>query len=96
MGFRPIPQNEGGIVAFISNGAWIDGAGQEGMRRCFEDEFTSIYVLNLRGNARTSGEQRRKEGGGIFDAGSRTPIALLSSSRIRQRKGKRQLSIIMT
>ena len=61
-----IPQNEGGIVAFISNGAWIDGAGQDGMRRCFEDEFTSIYVLNLRGNQRTSGELSRKEGGKIF------------------------------
>ncbi len=71
-----IPKDEGGIIAFISNGAWLDGAGQDGMRRCLEEEFTSIYVLNLRGNARTSGEQRRKEGGGIFDAGSRTPIAI--------------------
>lgn len=41
-----IPQNEGGIVAFISNGAWIDGAGQDGMRRCFEDEFTSVHPIN--------------------------------------------------
>ena len=61
-----IPQNEGGIVAFISNGAWIDGAGQNGMRRCLEEEFTSIYVLNLRGNQRTSGELSRKEGGKIL------------------------------
>lgn len=51
-----IPQNEGGIVAFISNGAWLDGIGQDGMRRCIEEEFTSVYVLNLRGNQRTSGE----------------------------------------
>ena len=84
-----IPQNEGGIVAFISNGAWIDGAGQEGMRRCFEDEFTSIYVLNLRGNARTSGEQRRKEGGGIFDAGSRTPIAITFLVKNPAKKGQK-------
>lgn len=67
---------DGGIVAFISNGAWIDGNAQEGFRRCLEKEFTSIYVLNLRGNARTSGELRRKEGGGVFDAGSRTPITI--------------------
>lgn len=67
---------DGGIVAFISNGAWIDGNGQDGFRKCLEKEFTSIYVLNLRGNARTSGEQRRREGGGIFDAGSRTPISI--------------------
>ena len=67
---------DGGIVAFISNGAWIDGKAQDGMRKCLQDEFTSIYVLNLRGNQRTSGELSRKEGGKIFGSGSRTPIAI--------------------
>lgn len=67
---------DGGIVAFISNGAWIDGLAQEGMRKCLQDEFTSIYVFNLRGNQRTSGELSRKEGGKIFGSGSRTPIAI--------------------
>ena len=71
-----IPENDGGVVAFISNGAWLDGNAQDGMRRCFEEEFTSIYVLNLRGNQRTSGELSRKEGGKIFGSGSRTPIAI--------------------
>ena len=64
----------------------LDGNAQDGMRRCFEEEFTSIYVLNLRGNQRTSGELSRKEGGKIFGSGSRTPIAITSLSRIRQRK----------
>jgi predicted helicase len=41
-----------------------------------EKEFTSIYVFNLRGNQRTSGELSRKEGGKIFGSGSRTPIAI--------------------
>ena len=67
---------EGGIVAFISNGAWIDGNAQDGMRQCLQDEFTSIYVLNLRGNARTQGELRQKEAGNVFGSGSRTPIAI--------------------
>jgi len=67
---------EGGIVAFISNGAWIDGNAQDGMRKCLQDEFTSIYVFNLRGNARTSGEQRRKESGNVFGEGTRTPITI--------------------
>lgn len=71
-----IPQDEGGIVAFISNGAWLDGMGQDGMRYCFEQEYDSVYVLNLRGNQRTSGELSRKEGGKIFDSGSRTPISI--------------------
>lgn len=67
---------DGGIVAFISNGAWIDGNAQDGMRKCLQDEYTSIYVLNLRGNQRTSGELSRKEGGKIFGSGSRTPITI--------------------
>lgn len=72
-----ISRNEnGGIVAFISNGAWLDGNALDGMRYCFEHEFDSIYVLNLRGNQRTSGELSRKEGGKIFGSGSRTPIAI--------------------
>lgn len=84
-----IPQNDGGIVAFISNGAWLDGAGQDGMRRCFEEEFTSIYVLNLRGNQRTSGELSRKEGGKIFGSGSRTPIAITFLIKNPAKKGQK-------
>lgn len=66
----------GGIIAFVSNGAWIDGNAADGLRKCFEKEFTSVYVFNLRGNQRTSGELSRKEGGKIFGSGSRTPIAV--------------------
>ena len=84
-----IPKDEGGIVAFISNGAWIDGNAQDGMRRCFEDEFTSIYVLNLRGNQRTSGELSRKEGGKIFGSGSRTPIAITFLVKNPAKKGQK-------
>lgn len=67
---------DGGIVAFISNGAWIDGNATEGFRRSIVKEFSSIYVFNLRGNQRTSGELSRKEGGKIFGGGARTPIAI--------------------
>ncbi len=86
-----IPQNDGGIVAFISNGAWLDGAGQDGMRRCFEEEFTSIYVLNLRGNQRTSGELSRKEGGKIFGSGSRTPISITFLVKNPEKKGQKAI-----
>ena len=66
----------GGIVCFISNGAWLDGKSTDGLRKCLEKEFSSIYVFNLRGNQRTSGELSRKEGGKIFGSGSRAPIAI--------------------
>ena len=66
----------GGIICFVSNGAWLDGNSQDGFRKCLEREFSSIYVFNTRGNARTQGELRRKEAGNIFGGGSRTPIAI--------------------
>lgn len=66
----------GGVIGFVTNGAWLDANGLDGMRKCFEQEFSSIYVFNLRGNCRTSGELRRKEGDGVFGLGSRTPIAI--------------------
>lgn len=69
------PEN-GGVIGFVTNGNWLDGNAQNGMRKCLEREFSSIYVFNLRGNCRTSGEIRRKEGDGVFGLGSRTPIAI--------------------
>lgn len=69
------PKN-GGIIAFVSNGAWIDGNSTSGFRKCLEKDFSSIYIFNLRGNQRTSGELSRKEGGKIFGSGSRTPITI--------------------
>ena len=66
----------GGIICFVSNGAWIDGNSTDGFRLSLEKEFSSIYVFNLRGNQRTSGELSRKEGGKIFGSGSRTPISI--------------------
>jgi predicted helicase len=66
----------GGMIAFVSNGAWLDGNSTDGFRKCLEKDFTAIYVFNLRGNQRTSGELSRKEGGKIFGSGSRTPIAI--------------------
>lgn len=79
----------GGIIGFVTNGAWIDGGSTSGFRKVIEKEFTSIYVFNLRGNQRTSGELSRKEGGKIFGSGSRTPIAitfLIKNPNIKKEK----------
>ena len=65
-----------GIVAFISNAGWLDASAMDGFRETLQEEFDSIYVFNLRGNCRTSGELRKKEAGNIFGLGSRTPIAI--------------------
>ena len=65
-----------GIIGFVTNAGWIDGAAMDGLRKCFAEEFAEIYVFNLRGNQRTQGEISKREGGKIFGSGSRAPIAI--------------------
>lgn len=65
-----------GIVAYVTNAGWIDGTAADGLRACLAEEFTNLYVFHLRGNARTTGERRRKERGNVFGEGSRAPVAI--------------------
>ncbi|MCZ0939117.1 MAG: DEAD/DEAH box helicase family protein [Caldilineaceae bacterium] len=66
-----------GVIAFVTNGSFIDGNADAGLRACLADEFSHIYVFNLRGNQRTQGERSRQEGGKIFGSGSRLPVAIM-------------------
>ncbi len=65
-----------GVIAYVSNAGWIEANTADGLRKCLAEEFANIHVFHLRGNARTSGEQRRKEKDNVFGGGSRTPIAI--------------------
>ena len=65
-----------GIVAFVTNAGWMEGASTDGMRLCLEEEFDAIYLFNLRGNARLSGEAWKKEGDKIFGQFSRAPVVI--------------------
>lgn len=65
-----------GIIGFVSNGSFIDSQATGGLRKCWYEEFNYIYIFNLRGDARTSREQRKKEAGNVFGEGSRTSIAV--------------------
>lgn len=67
---------DSGVIGFVTNGSWLDSNSTDGLRKCLRDEFSSIYVFNLRGNQRTSGELSRREGGKIFGEGSRAPVAI--------------------
>ncbi len=71
-----IGDGKNGVICYVSNAGWLDGNAMDGFRKCLEEEFSAIYVFNLRGNQRTSGELSRREGGKIFGSGSRTPIAI--------------------
>ena len=65
-----------GVIGFVTNAGWIDANTADGLRKCLVEEFSSLYIFHLRGNARTSGEQRRKEKDNVFGQGTRTPIAI--------------------
>ncbi|WP_094584278.1 type ISP restriction/modification enzyme [Synechococcus sp. BO 8801] len=80
-----------GVIGFVTNGQFIDSNVGSGLRACLVDEFTSLYIVNLRGNARTSGEQRRKEKDNVFGQGSRTPIAISILVRNPLKRGPGEL-----
>ncbi|GAA8535613.1 DEAD/DEAH box helicase family protein [Helicobacter pylori] len=66
-----------GVLGFVVNGSFIDSKSADGFRKCVAQDFSCLYALNLRGNARTSGEERKKQGDGIFDSGSRATVAII-------------------
>ncbi len=70
-------QDKGGVVAFVVNGGFIDANAFDGFRKAVVEEFHAVYCFNLRGDARTSGDKRQREGGGVFDQESRAGVAIL-------------------
>ncbi|WP_455131031.1 DEAD/DEAH box helicase [Propionibacterium acidifaciens] len=72
---------EQGVMAFVSNNGWVDGNTADGIRQCFTDEFSHVWVYNLRGNQRTAGETSRREGGKVFGSGARTGVAVLIAAK---------------
>lgn len=71
----------GGVVAYVSNGGYIDSKVADGLRLAIAEEYHHLYVYNLRGDARTSGERRRRERDNVFGQGSRATVAILIAVR---------------
>ena len=67
---------ERGVIAFVSNSSFVDGNSADGVRLSLQEEFSQIFIYDLKGNQRTSGERSRREGGKIFGSGSRTGVAI--------------------
>ena len=66
-----------GVIAYIVNSGFIESVSFAIFRKRVEEEFDKVYIINLRGNHRTSGERCRQEGGNVFGAECRTGIAIL-------------------
>ncbi|WP_039762563.1 hypothetical protein, partial [Bartonella queenslandensis] len=64
--------------AYISGNGWIDKTFADGMRKCLQNEYSSIYIINLRGDIRKNikSKELSKEGGNVFGSGSQNGIAV--------------------
>jgi predicted helicase len=67
---------ESGVIGFVTNAGFLETSTADGLRHVLAKEFSNIYIFHLRGNARTSGELRKKERDNVFGQGTRTPIAI--------------------
>ncbi len=65
-----------GVIGFVTNGYFLDSVVADGIRKSLQDEFSHLYVVNLRGDQRTAGELSRREGGKVFGSGSRARVAI--------------------
>lgn len=84
-----INPNEGGIIAFITNSGWLDKPMGEGFRRTIEQEFSMIYVLDLRGAVRAkTKENARREGGNVFNIMTGVAITILVKYPAHPKKEK--------
>jgi len=72
---------DGGVIAFVTNGGFLDGNAMSGLRRCLIEEFSDIRIFDLCGNQRTIGERSKREGGQTVGSGSRAPIAITVLTR---------------
>lgn len=78
-----------GMVVFISNNSFLDAKADDGIRRALYDEFDYIYVVNLKGNARLSGDAWRLEGGKLFGGQARVGVCI--SFLIKTGKGHSEI-----
>lgn len=65
-----------GVVAFVTNNGWLDGNTSAGVRLSMQEDFTDLYIFNLRGNSHGGGEGARQEGGNVFDIRVGVAIAI--------------------
>lgn len=80
----------GGIIGFVINSGWLDKNAFAGLRKCFEREFSAIYVYNLKGAIRAKArEEARREGQSVFNIMTGTCIVIL----VKKAGGKEKADI---
>jgi len=80
--------NRAGIVCLVTNNGFVDGVAFGGFRKHLLLDFNRVYHFDFKGNARTSGERWRREGGNIFSDQIRVGVGitvLVKRERLRDR-----------
>ena len=75
-----------GVISFVTPNGWLTGSAFEGFRKTIEQEFSKIYVFNLRGDQ--NGSNWREEGEKVFGEGSKVGISIMLLMRRKGWKGK--------
>ncbi|WP_375696279.1 DEAD/DEAH box helicase [Bartonella sp. AP331QHHD] len=67
-----------GVIGFVTNSGFINGYSTSGLRKELNEEFSSIYVFNLRGDIRKNmmSKGAAREGQNVFGSGSMAGIAV--------------------
>ena len=65
-----------GVIGFVTNGGYLNSNSTDGLRAGLYEEFNHLYIFNMRGNALGLGDIRKKEGGNVFGAGTRTTVGV--------------------
>ncbi len=68
--------DENGVLSFVSNSSFMDSGQDDGFRKVVVQEFNEVWIFNLKGDARTRGERRKREGGNIFENRIRVGVAV--------------------
>lgn len=83
---------DSGIVAFVTNGSYIDKSAMAGFRKSLMKEFSSIYCFNLRGFIRGKNRDAgKREGQNIFNIMTGVSVIVLVKKK-EEKPGRAKLS----
>lgn len=70
-----------GVMAFITNRAWIDSINDDGFRKIAFDEFNEIYIIDLGGDIRASYGRRGRPPGNVFGIQAGVAVGLFAQRK---------------
>ena len=77
-----------GLVTLVTNNGFLEDKASDGMRKHLASGFGAIYHLNLKGDAHTSSDRRRREGGNIFQDAIRVGVGITILVKRRSSAGR--------